>query len=110
MTQIKTMRDDENDRWRVRARRITVPVITEPVAIVRGTPNPEAARAFVDFLVSEAGQQLSADLGYLPLSDTVTPPAGFVPLSTITVLHADAADLAASREADKERFAELFGE
>ena len=77
---------------------------------MRGTPNPEAARAFVDFLVSEAGQQLSADLGYLPLSDTVTPPAGFVPLSTITVLHADAADLAASREADKERFAELFGE
>lgn len=87
-----------------------VPVITEPVAIVSGTPNREAAEAFVDFLVSEAGQQLSADLGYLPLSDSVEPPAGFTPLSTITVLHADAAELASGREADKERFAELFGE
>lgn len=29
MTQVKTIRDDDNDRWRVRARRITVPVITE---------------------------------------------------------------------------------
>ncbi len=87
-----------------------VPVITEPVAIVKNSANAEAARAFVEFLVSEAGQQLSADLGYLPLSDTVEPPAGFVPLSSITVLHADAADLAATREADKERFAELFGE
>ncbi len=87
-----------------------VPVITEPAAIVAGTQNLEAARAFIDFLVSEAGQQLVADLGYLPLSDAAEPPAGFRPLSQITVLDADAADLAATREADKERFAELFGE
>jgi hypothetical protein len=32
MTQVKTIRDDDNDRWRVRARRITVPVILEPNA------------------------------------------------------------------------------
>ncbi len=87
-----------------------VPVITEPAAIVAGTPNLEAAQAFIDFLVSEAGQQLTVDLGYLPLSDAVAPPAGFRPLSEFTVLEADAADLAATREADKERFAELFGE
>ena len=37
-------------------------------------------------------------------------PAGFLPLSEFTVLNADAADLAVTREADKERFAELFGE
>ena len=30
MTQVKTIRDDDNDRWRVRARRITVPVVLEP--------------------------------------------------------------------------------
>ncbi len=87
-----------------------VPVITEPVGIVSGTPNLEAARAFVDFLVSGAGQQLAVDLGYLPLSDAIEPPSGFLPLSSITVLTADAADLASTREADKERFAELFGE
>lgn len=32
MTQVKTIRDDNNDRWRVRARRITVPVVLEPNA------------------------------------------------------------------------------
>lgn len=32
MTQVKTMRDDDNDRYRVRARRITVPIILEPAA------------------------------------------------------------------------------
>ena len=32
MTQVKTIRDDDNDRWRIRARRITVPVVTEPRA------------------------------------------------------------------------------
>jgi hypothetical protein len=32
MTQVKTMRDDEKDQWRVRARRITVPIVQEPGA------------------------------------------------------------------------------
>lgn len=30
--QAKTMRDDEDDQWRLRARRVTVPVVTEPAA------------------------------------------------------------------------------
>ncbi|MDG3012152.1 DUF2184 domain-containing protein [Rhodococcus sp. D2-41] len=32
--EVKTMRDDENDQWRIRARRVTVPVITEPNAAI----------------------------------------------------------------------------
>jgi hypothetical protein len=32
MTQVKTMRDDDNDQYRVRARRITVPLVLEPAA------------------------------------------------------------------------------
>lgn len=30
--QVKTIREDKNDRWRVRARRVTVPVVNEPSA------------------------------------------------------------------------------
>lgn len=30
--QTKVMRDDEDDQWRLRARRVTVPVVTEPAA------------------------------------------------------------------------------
>ncbi|MGW0052049.1 phage major capsid protein [Nocardia nova] len=31
-TQVKTMREDDNDSWRIRARRITTPVVLEPAA------------------------------------------------------------------------------
>lgn len=30
--QVKTIREDENDQWRLRARRVTVPVVLEPAA------------------------------------------------------------------------------
>lgn len=87
-----------------------VPVITEPVGIVKSTQNPEAARAFVDFLLSREGQQLAADMGYMPLRHDVDPPAGFPSLSEIEVLSAETKVLVEQREADKERFNELFGE
>jgi iron(III) transport system substrate-binding protein len=87
-----------------------VPIITEPVGIVRGNANPEAARAFVDFLLSTAGQQTASDMGYMPLRAEVEAPVGFPPLSSLVVLSAPAAELAATRDADKERFATLFGE
>ena len=87
-----------------------VPVITEPVGIVAGTPNLEAAQAFVDFLLSQQGQQVAATIGYQPLRDDVAAPAGFPALSEIKVLTADPAELAKTRDADKERFRTLFGE
>lgn len=87
-----------------------VPVITEPVGIVKGTPNLEAARAFVDFLLSVEGQRVAVGMGYMPLRADVAPPAGFPALADLTVLTAPPAELAATRDADKERFATLFGE
>jgi iron(III) transport system substrate-binding protein len=87
-----------------------VPVITEPVGIVAGNANPEAARAFVDYLLSEAGQRVAVEMGYMPLRPGIAAPAGFPDLADLVVLSADAADLAATRDADKERFATLFGE
>jgi iron(III) transport system substrate-binding protein len=87
-----------------------VPIITEPVGIVSGAANPQAAQAFVDFLLSQEGQQVAVDIGYMPLRGDVNPPEGFPALSELTILSAPAAELAATREADKARFAELFGE
>ena len=87
-----------------------VPVITEPVGIVKSTRNLEAAQAFVDFLLSKEGQELAAEMGYMPLRADVAPPAGFPSLSQIRVLPADTTLLVQQREADKERFNEMFGE
>jgi hypothetical protein len=35
--QVKTMRNDEQDRWRIRCRRVTVPVVVEPAAAYKIT-------------------------------------------------------------------------
>ena len=86
-----------------------VTVVTEPVAILAGTKNAPAARAFVDFLLSPEGQLLAAGQGMMPARIDANPPPGFPTLSAIRMMPADIAAILASDERDKERFAELFG-
>lgn len=86
-----------------------VSAVTEPVAILSTARNPEAARAFVDFLLSPEGQQLAADQGYLPAHPAITPPEGFPPRDSITLIEFDPAAALANDEANKRRFLEIFG-
>ncbi|CAM3530461.1 ABC transporter substrate-binding protein [Hydrogenibacillus schlegelii] len=85
-----------------------VPAITEPVAIVKGTKNIKAAQAFVDFILSEEGQKLEAELGYTPIRPGIAPPEGMRPAESLQVLGADPKEMARTREAEKEKFAALF--
>ena len=43
------------------------------VGITKGAPHPNAARLFVDFLTSEEGQRLFAQLDFLPAMPSVPP-------------------------------------
>lgn len=86
-----------------------VPIITEPIAIMKGTDNQEAAQAFVDFVLSEEGQKLSVDIGYTPIREGVAPPEGLKGIADIKILSADLNTLTQEREADKKKFTELFG-
>ncbi|MGZ2256464.1 ABC transporter substrate-binding protein [Roseobacter sp. A03A-229] len=86
-----------------------VSAVTEPVAILSTAQNPEAAKAFVDFLISPEGQQLAADMGYLPAHPDITPPEGFPPRSEIKLLDFDPAEALANDQANKERFVDIFG-
>lgn len=86
-----------------------VPVITEPIGILKGAQNPDAAKAFVDYVLSEEGQKLAADLGYTPIRKGIEAPEGLKSLEEIKVLSADIAELEASREADKKKFGEMMG-
>lgn len=86
-----------------------VSAVTEPVAILSTARNPEAAKAFVDFLISPAGQQLASDMGYLPAHPDIMPPEGFPPLSEIKLLDFDPARALADDKANKARFADIFG-
>jgi iron(III) transport system substrate-binding protein len=87
-----------------------VSAISEPVAILSSTQNPEAAKAFVDFLLSREGQELALSQGYLPAHPEVDVPAGFPDRSTIKVMPFDAAKALEEAESNKARFAEIFGQ
>lgn len=87
-----------------------VSTISEPVAILKSTKNPEAAKAFVDFLISKQGQELALAQGYMPAHPGVSLPAGYPARETIKVMSFDAAKALASTEADKARFTSIFGQ
>ena len=87
-----------------------VSAISEPVAILADTHNPAAAKAFVDFLISRAGQEMAAAQGYMPAHPDVSAPEGFPALAEITILPLDPASALETADADKERFAEIFGQ
>ncbi|RMX08619.1 extracellular solute-binding protein [Corticibacter populi] len=84
-----------------------VSVVTEPVAILKGSAQP-AARKLVDFLLSETGQQLVFEQGYLPARQDAPVPAGFPARDAIQPLPLDAARALQQTEADKTRFGQIF--
>lgn len=86
-----------------------VSAVTEPVAILSSAQNPNAAKAFVDFLISPEGQQLAADMGYLPAHPAITPPEGFPALSDIKLLGFDPARALAEDQVNKAKFSDIFG-
>jgi sulfate/thiosulfate transport system substrate-binding protein len=47
-------------------------LIENPIAVVAKSRNPEAAKAFVDFVRSPAGQEIFAQKGYRPVNQQVT--------------------------------------
>ncbi|SDM28934.1 iron(III) transport system substrate-binding protein [Franzmannia pantelleriensis] len=86
-----------------------VSAVTEPVAIMQGARNLDAAQKFVDFVLSREGQQLVSEQGYLPAHPEVAPPAGFPDRDDISLMPLDTHS-ALAREAElKQRFGELFG-
>ncbi|MFC3073458.1 ABC transporter substrate-binding protein [Shinella pollutisoli] len=86
-----------------------VSFITEPVAIMSTAKEPKAAKAFVDFLLSDEGQELVVRQGNMPIDPKVAPPEGFPALSEIKLLPMDA-DKAVKTDAQvREQFTEIFG-
>jgi iron(III) transport system substrate-binding protein len=62
---------------------ISLPI---PIAIVKGTKNPEMSRAFVDYILSREGQELLAKQGAIPVRRDVEPPKGLPSASQIKFL------------------------
>jgi iron(III) transport system substrate-binding protein len=86
-----------------------VSIVTEPTAIMRGTRNLAAARAFVDFVLSKEGQELAVSQGYFPARKDVKPPPGFPDGASLRILPVDIGELLKRDQLNKKRFADLFG-
>lgn len=50
--------------------------VPSPVAIVKTSKNPEAARRFVDYVISAEGQRFLVSQGVVPVREDVDPPKG----------------------------------
>lgn len=86
-----------------------VSFVTEPVAILKGTHNVAAAKAFVDFMLSEKGQQLVARQGNRPIDKRVAAPEGFAPFDSIKLLTLDSDKAVADDKQVRDQFTEIFG-
>lgn len=86
-----------------------VTAVTEPVAILKASKNPAAAKAFLAFLLSKEGQELAAKQGFLPAHKEVAPPAGFPKTADVKIMPMNIKAVLDQDAANKRRFNELFG-
>lgn len=84
------------------------PAITEPIGILKSSKNPELAEAFVDFVLSEDGQKLAAEIGYTPVKSGVAAPEGLKSIDELKTISYDIETLYKDREADKTKFSQIF--
>jgi len=85
-----------------------VSAVSEPAAILSSTKNPVAARAFIDFLLSEEGQALASKQGYVPAHPRIALPAGYPERSAIKLMGFDPAAALTGDSANKKRFSDIF--
>jgi len=86
-----------------------LPAVTEPVAILKTTQNAAAARAFVDFILSDDGQKLAVSMGYIPARASVGMPAWYPGAAKIHLMPIDIPRVVQNNSANLKRFSELFG-
>ena len=88
-----------------------MPVTLAPVGILAGAPHPNAAKLFIDFILSQEGQRLlDTELyGMYSMRSDVPPPAGQKPLAeTHPLLPTDAHDYVQASRDFPRHFEDLF--
>jgi len=86
-----------------------VPAVTEPVAIMSSAKNVPAAKKFIDFILSDEGQKLALEQGYLPAKPSIGRPSWLPEGAEVTVMPIKTQEVLKQTDADKAKFAEMFG-
>jgi len=85
-----------------------VPFVSQPAGIFASTDEAAASQAFVDFLVSPAGQELAVAQAYLPVRGDVGTPEGAPAMDEIALMTPDLDVIAGTKAAAVETFNGLF--
>lgn len=85
--------------------------ICDPIAIMKGTENEQAAKIFVDFMLSKDVREFAAENYYktAPRKD-VEPAEGVLGLDERTILSSDPKELYETKEDDKAKFDAMFNQ
>jgi iron(III) transport system substrate-binding protein len=86
-----------------------VPAVTEPVAMLSTAKNPAAAKKFIDFILSDAGQKLALAQGYLPAKENAGRPSWLPANAKVKIMPVDIKAVLERTEDDKKKFSTLFG-
>ncbi|MBW9116655.1 ABC transporter substrate-binding protein [Rhizobium cauense] len=86
-----------------------VSAVTEPVGILASSKNVDAAKKFVDYVLSEKGQEGFLNLGYIPARNGMKLPEGFPARESITLLPIDAAEALKNTDQDLKTFSGIYG-
>ena len=82
--------------------------IAAPSAIIKGSPHPNAARAFAEFMISDTVQKFFPGEGYYAARRDVDPPAGYPPLGAIKLVPVDYDYIEKESKNLKNRFNDIF--
>ena len=82
--------------------------VASPIAIAAGATNVEAAKAFVDFIISQAGQEFMVSKYFIPVRADVEPPVGLPSADQIISLPVDYDRLADEDTMLRDRFSDIW--
>jgi iron(III) transport system substrate-binding protein len=83
-------------------------IIPSPSSVVKGSPNPNAAKAFAEFLVSDEVQRIVVADGAYSARTDLPPPEGEIALKELNLLAVDYDALEKDAPAVKKKFNEVF--
>lgn len=82
--------------------------VPSPTAIIKGGPNPNAAKAFAAFMIGDVVQKMFPADGHYAARVDMEPPAGNPPLGSLKLLTIDYDRIAKEEAIIKDRFNEIF--
>ncbi len=83
-------------------------VIPSPIAIMKSTPHPDAAKKFVEFVLSKETQEWLVQQGFIPARTDVNPPSDVPDFSQLNVIQIDWEALASQMEDIRSQFENIM--